>query len=268
LLMLIALPSHELAASPPSELRLVSQASLVLLVIVLGITWLGLSNAIRAIPSELPIYRRERAAGLSISAYVGSKVTVLGVVVAVQAAIVLVLATSRQHGPGHAAALGWPFGELLVVGALTGLAATALGLLASVLAKTPDRASTVLPVLLIFALVLALGGVFPRVADTPVLSQLTYVDGARWGFAGAASTADLNDLEAVTGVLTRARSARMDDPSRLFRQFSGATRGDRLWDHTPAAWLVDEGALVLLTSVCLLAAALALRRADPGRRRA
>jgi deoxyxylulose-5-phosphate synthase len=58
----------------------------VLLVIVLGITWLGVSNAIREIPKELPIYRRERAAGLSISAYLASKVTVLGVVSAAQAA--------------------------------------------------------------------------------------------------------------------------------------------------------------------------------------
>jgi ABC-type multidrug transport system ATPase subunit len=267
LLMLIALPPNELAASPPSELRLVSQAGLVLLMIVLGITWLGMSNAIREIAKELPIHRRERAAGLSISAYLASKMTVLAVVVAAQAAILVALATSRQHGPSHAAVIGWPLGELLVVGALTGIAATALGLLASALAKTPDRATTVLPVLLIFELVLALGGVFPKVADTPVLSQLSYVDGARWGFAGMAATADLNDLQAVTGVLTRARSARVDDPSRLFRQFGDATRGDRLWDHTPAAWLADEGALVLLTCAALLAAALALRRDTAGRRR-
>ena len=206
LLMLVALPAGELAPSPEGQLRLVSQASLVLLVIVLGITWLGVSNAIREIPKELPIYRRERAAGLSISAYLGSKVTVLGIVTAAQAAVLLALATSRQDGPRYAAAIGWPFGELLVVGALIGLAATALGILVSVLAKTPERATTLLPVVLIFQLVLALGGVFPKVADAPVLSQLTYADGARWGFAGAASTADLNNLQAVTGVLTRART--------------------------------------------------------------
>jgi hypothetical protein len=59
----------------------------------------------------------------------------------------------------------------------------------------------------------------------------------------------------------------VDDPSRLFRQFGNATRGDRLWDHTPAAWLADVGALVLLTCALLLAAAIALRRDDAGRRR-
>jgi hypothetical protein len=239
-----------------------------LLVIVLGITWLGMSNAIREIAKELPIYRRERAAGLSISAYLASKIAVLGVIVGAQTAVLLVLATARQHGPDHAAAIGWPFGELLVIGVLTGLAATALGLLASALAKTPDRATTILPVLLIFQLVLALGGVFPKVSDTPVLSQLTYADGARWGFAGTASTADLNNLQAVTGVLTRTRTARTDDPTNFFGQFSDARRGDRLWDHTEGAWLADAGALVALTCLSLLAAALALRRDDAGRRRA
>ncbi len=46
-----------------------------------------MSNAIREIAKELPIYRRERAAGLSIPAYLGSKMAVLGVIVAVQAAV-------------------------------------------------------------------------------------------------------------------------------------------------------------------------------------
>jgi ABC transport system ATP-binding/permease protein len=267
LLMLAALPAGELSDAPPSELRLVSQAGLVLLVIALGITWLGMSNAIREIPKERALYRRERAAGLSISAYLASKVTVLGLVVSVQAAVLLALATARQHGPDHAAATGWPFGELLIVGALTGLAATTIGLLVSVLAKTQDRATTLLPVVLIFELVLALGGIFPNVADTPVVSQLTYVDGARWGFAGTAATADLNNLQTVTGVLTRERSAKVDDPAALFSRFGDDSRGDRLWDHTAGAWLGDTGALVALTCLALLATALALRRADPGRRR-
>jgi hypothetical protein len=267
LLMLVALPPGELKAAPPSELRLVSQAGLVLLVIVLGITWLGMSNAVREIAKERPIYRRERAAGLSISAYVSSKFTVLGLAIAAQSAVLIALATARQYGPSYAAALGWPFGELLVVGALTGLAATALGLAISVLAKTPDRATTILPIVLILQLVLALGGVFPKIADTPVLSQLTYADGARWGFAGTASTADLNNLQAVTGVLTKTPSTRLDDPSSLFRRFAEASRGDRLWDHSSGTWLVDVGALIVLALAALVGAGLVLRLDDAGRRR-
>ena len=266
-LMLVALPSGELAAAPPSQLRLVSQAGLVLLILVLGITWLGMSNAVREIAKELPIFRRERAAGLSISAYLASKVAVLSVVTALQAVVLVVLATRRQQGPRYSSVLGWPLGELLVVAAAAGIVAMTVGLLVSVLARTPDRAITVLPIVLIFQLVLSLGGVFPKVADTPGLRQLGYVAGTRWAFAGAASTVDLNNLQAVTGVLTRVPSVGVEDPSRLFRELARGPRGDRLWDHTPAAWLGDVGAMIGLGAAALLAAGLALRREDAGRRR-
>jgi hypothetical protein len=47
---------------------------------------------------------------------------------------------------------------------------------------------------------------------------------ARWGFAAAASTVDLNNVE-------------------------GALPVDRLWRHAPGAWLLDMGMLVLLAAV-------------------
>ena len=102
LLMLVALPGGELAPAPASQLRLISQASLVLLVVVLGVTWLGMSNAVREIAKELPIFRRERAAGLSISAYVASKATILGAITILQSAVLVALATADQGGPVYA----------------------------------------------------------------------------------------------------------------------------------------------------------------------
>ena len=266
LLMLAALPAGELEAAPPSELRVFSQAGLVLLVIVLGVTWLGLSNAVREIAKELPIFRRERAAGLSISAYLGSKVVVLGLITAVQAAVLAAIAISRQGGPDGAAALGWPLGEIMLAAALAGVAAVALGLLISAAAGSSDRATTVLPIVLVFLLVLALGGVFPQIGDKPVLKQLGYVASTKWGFSGVASTAELNDLQSVAAVLTRTPSVQVEDPEPLFRAFSEGERGDPSWDHEVGTWLADAGALVGLTLVALLAAGLALLRRDPGRR--
>ncbi len=266
LLMLAALPANQLRSAPPSELRLISQASLVLLVVVLGTTWLGMSNAIREITKELPIFRRERAAGLSISAYLGSKVAVLGAVTAVQSAVLVVIATSRQGGPGDASLLGWPLGELMIIGALAGIAAMATGLLLSAAAGTTDRAITVLPIALVFLLVLAIGGVFPQIGKRPVLKQLGYIASTQWGFAGSASTVELNDLQAVSGVLTRVESVSVDDPEPLFRAIDKGERGEPRWDHDARAWLTNASALVGLTLVALLATGLVLRRGDPGRR--
>ncbi len=266
LLMLVALPSGELAPAPASQLRLISQASLVLLVVVLGVTWLGMSNAVREIAKELPIFRRERAGGLSISAYVASKATTLGVVTVLQAAVLVALATADQGGPVYASILGWPLGELVLGAALAGIAAMCIGLLISALARTSDRATTVLPVVLVFQLVLALGGVFPQIGNKPVLKQLGYVSSARWGFAIVASTSDLNNLQALTGVLTRTPSVNLRDPAPLFTALATGDRGDPSWDHTPAAWWKDAAALAAIAAVALAATGLALRRIDPGRR--
>jgi len=72
LLMLLALPTGQLAPPADGAIRLAAKGGLVLLILVLGVTWLGASNAAREIVKELPIFRRERAVGLSISAYLAS----------------------------------------------------------------------------------------------------------------------------------------------------------------------------------------------------
>ena len=264
LLLLVALPSGQLASSPASQLRLVSQASLVLLVVVLGVSWLGMSNAVREIAKELPVYRRERAAGVSLISYLGSKAFVLGAITVLQAVVLVALALSAQHGPARAVLLGWPLGEMMAIASLTGIAAMAIGLFVSAAAKTPDRATTVLPIVLVFLLVLALGGVFPSIGNKPVLKQLGYVASTRWGFAGLASTSDLNNLQAVTGVLTRTPAVNVDDPSALFRAFRRRYRGDPLWEHSSSALLPDAAALAGITLVALLGAGVILRRDRPG----
>jgi ABC transport system ATP-binding/permease protein len=264
LLLLVALPSGQLVSSPPSQLRLVSQASLVLLVVVLGVSWLGMSNAVREIAKELPVFRRERAAGVSLISYLGSKAFVLGAITVLQAVVLVALALSAQHGPARAVVLGWPLGEMMAIASLTGIAAMAIGLFVSAAAKTPDRATTVLPIVLVFLLVLALGGVFPSIGNKPVLKQLGYVAATRWGFAGLASTSDLNNLQAVTGVLTRTPAVNVDDPSALFRAFRRRYRGDPLWEHSSSALLPDAAALAGITLVALLGAGLILRRDRPG----
>ncbi len=264
LLLWVALPGGQLKPAPAGQLQLVSQASLVLLTIVLAVSWLGMSNAVQELVREIPLFRRERSTGVALSAYLGSKVCVLGVITVIQAVVVVLLATLAQHGPPQAVLLGWPVGELMVIAALTGLASMAIGLLISAIAKTTNQAAATLPLVLVLLLVLALGGVFPQIGQKPVLKQLGYVAPTRWGFAGLASTSDLNDLQAVTGVLTHNTSVNVDDPNSLFQSFKRHYSGDPLWDHTPRAWLEDAAALLALTLLALMAAWLALRRDSAG----
>ena len=149
LLMLWRLPSGELGPPPENTLRLLSSASIVIFNLVIGATWIGMSSAAREIVRELPQFRRERAAGLSLSAYLASKVVVLGAITILQIIVYVLIATAAQHGPNDAVALGSGRLEPAVDVAVAAFAGMCLGLLISAAARTSEQAMTVLPVVLI-----------------------------------------------------------------------------------------------------------------------
>ena len=127
-------------------------AGLLLWLLVVSATWLGASNSIREIVKELPLYRRERAVGLSIPAYVGSKALVFGTITVVQSIVLVLIGLSRQSLPPQdsfqiiplinqsfpgllsglrpldvGSVLGSQIAEILIAVSLSGLAGMALG---------------------------------------------------------------------------------------------------------------------------------------------
>ena len=206
---------------------------------------LGAANAIREIVKELPVYLRERAVGLSISAYVGSKVAVLSFITVVQAAVLVIIATARQGSPPDAALLpSWRL-EMVLGMALCGLASMGLGLMISAWVRNGDKVGTLIPLILVLQLVLSSAQL--GIYDKPVLGQIADVASAQWGYALFASTVDTNQLVADAQV--------GPGPS----QFD--TRGR--WNHDPRTWLTDAGWLVALLAVELAATGMLLRRRDP-----
>lgn len=110
-------------------------------VLCLASVWFGCINACREIVKERNVLERERFFGLSMAAYVGSKLAVLAVLGLLQ---VLLL----QIAVEWKIALEGPF--LLHTFALWGacVCGAALGLLVSALAKTQERAVGAIPLLL------------------------------------------------------------------------------------------------------------------------
>ena len=200
LLMLAALPTGELRPLGPSELARLSAATSVLAVLVIGVTGLGISNSIREIVKETAVYRRERAVGLSITAYVMSKAAVLSLITGAQAAVLVLIGIQRQGG-GWGSALFEPAQLELAAGfVMAGLAAMALGLLVSAISSNADRAISLLPVLLILQLIVS--GAFKDVLEKPILREISYVSSAQWGFSAGAATIDLNELQAFNDCLS------------------------------------------------------------------
>ena len=110
--------------------------------------WFGVINAAREICKERPILRRERLAGVRAGPYLLSKIVVLFALVLVQGALLLAVIAVRMRLPAHGVLLpGWL--ELYVTIALAGLAGIALGLCVSAIASSPDKATSLVPIVVI-----------------------------------------------------------------------------------------------------------------------
>jgi ABC-type multidrug transport system ATPase subunit len=233
-----------------------SEATILMWLLVVGAAWIGTSNSVREVVKERPILLREHGLGLSLGAYVSSKLAVLTVITAVQCAILAVATLIPQRLPpvdpiGGVvfAQAGVLFGsrlpELTLDIVVAGVASMALGLLLSALVRNADQANFVLPLVLVAQVVLSapvLG------SPGPVFAALGTVSTAQWGTAAAGATISLNDVRRpYLEVVENQRAAaerRAPDPS--------VAQGRSTWDHTLGAWLLDMGALVVLGVASIL----------------
>jgi ABC transport system ATP-binding/permease protein len=150
----------------------------------------GLTYGLLQIVGEMAILRRERLAGLHVTAYVGAKVTVLTpVLVAVAGGMLAVLrALDRLPSAG-----GSVYAALLVTLTLEALAALALGLFASASVTDAAQATLALP-MLCFPQVLFAGAIVP-VPDMAGPGQVMSVGLAnRWAFESLGRALELDRL--------------------------------------------------------------------------
>ena len=225
---------------PHSRLdRARGSSSTVLLALTLGAAFMGLSNSIREIVKELPVYSRERAIGVSIGAYLGIESHRPGRHHRAPGRSAGTVGTLRQERLSEGVtSFASARVELFLAVALTGLAAMALGLLISAAVTNADKALTLLPVVLLGLFMLS-GPLF-NLSDRPGLRELSYVTSSRWGFSALASTADLRGLRGCKPAECQ--------PS---------------WEHDSSTWTKNMAALTALTAVPLGLSAVALRRRDP-----
>lgn len=213
-------------------------APTLLVVLIVGACFMGTANAVREIVKERAIYRRERAVGLSIPAYLGSKAAILALITTMQSVVFTSIGVLGK-APRDAVALGWPLLEVLLAVAVTALASAMLGLVISALVDDADKTMPLL-VLATMAQVVFSGGLVP-LEGRPVFEQVSWLVPARWGFAALASVTDLNVVS--RDVLVRG--------------------GDPLWDHTPVTYFTSLLFGTLLGVVAVVTCAYLLRRLDP-----
>jgi ABC transport system ATP-binding/permease protein len=222
-----------------------ADAEAILLILAIGACFTGALNSIREIVKEKPIYTRERAAGLSAGAYLWSKLLVLGVLSALQAALMTVIGLFGLTMPATGSFFtSAPELEIVLAMAFLAVTSMTLGLLISSSVNTSEKS---LPLLFItvMAQVVFTGGVI-TIAGQPGLEQLAWLSPSRWGFGAVGSTTSL-------GVITPANPP--------------GAKPDPLWAHTAHIWLLDMSLMVVQAVVFSFITWRRLKGSSPGRRR-
>ncbi|AVV43418.1 ABC transporter ATP-binding protein [Streptomyces sp. P3] len=215
-------------------------ATTVLLILAVGACFAGAANSVRELIKERVIYERERATGLSRSAYLMSKVFVLGVVTLLQGLMVGVIGFASREIPKEGLVLGTAtMFELSIPIMALGFTSMMFGLVISSLVKTAEKT---MPLLVMFAIIqVVFTGCLFTLNGAVGVNEFSYLMPSRWAVAAAGATLDFNKISPP-------------------KDGGGA---DPLWEHTVGAWSLDMAALVVLGVICGFFVARFLRRHEP-----
>ncbi|WP_266964568.1 FHA domain-containing protein [Streptomyces sp. NBC_00233] len=237
----VVIPADFGLGSPTPPSRFNGDAGTIMLILAVGMCFSGAANSVRELIKERVIYERERATGLSRSAYLMSKVIVLGLITAFQGVIICGIGFSTRQLPAEGLFMP-PAVELCIQVIALGLTSMMVGLVISALVKTAEKT---MPLLVMFAIIqVVFTGILFQVYSSPGLEQFAWLMPSRWGIAGAGTTLDLGRLMPPW------------DPKN-------PTATDPLWEHTVGQWSLDLGIQLFMAVVCCVAVARLLRRHEP-----
>ncbi|MER6143408.1 FHA domain-containing protein [Streptomyces sparsogenes] len=240
----IVIPSDfGLTMAPKGQFN--QDAGTITLILVVGMCFSGAANSVRELIKERVIYERERAVGLSRSAYLMSKVIVLGVITAFQAVIICAIGFSTRELPEEGLVLP-PALELCVAIIAIGFTSMMVGLVISALVKTAEKT---MPLLVMFAIVqVVFTGILFKIYGSPGIEQFAYLMPSRWAVGAAGATLDLGP-----------------GPGHMMAPWDRKKPNDTdpLWEHATSQWGIDILVLLALGVVCAFAVARLLRRHEP-----
>ncbi|MCQ4083365.1 FHA domain-containing protein [Streptomyces sp. RB6PN25] len=228
-----------LGFGPPQAHFYNKDAGTILMILTVGACFSGAANSVRELIKERVIYERERAVGLSRSAYLMSKVIVLGLITALQGVIICGIGFAPRTLPAEGVLFhNAPAIEMTLAVIAIGFTSMMVGLVISSLVKTAEKT---MPLLVMFAIVqVVFTGVLFQLYAKPGIEQVAWLMPSRWAMAALGTTAQLNTLMPW-------------DP----------TNTDALWDHNAGTWFLDVFALVVMSVICGFAVARLLRRHEP-----
>ncbi|WP_411136358.1 FHA domain-containing protein [Streptomyces sp. C10] len=230
---------YGLGYGPLNRHRTNRDASTIMLILAVGMCFSGAANSVRELIKERVIYERERATGLSRSAYLMSKVIVLGVVTAIQGVIIAAIGFSTRNMPDEGLLVeNVPAIEMALAIIALGFTSMMFGLIISALVKTAEKT---MPLLVMFAIVqVVFTGVLFQLFDTVGVAQFAWLMPSRWAVGAMGATADMNTLLPW-------------EPGNP----------DPLWKHQTGVYVMDMIILITLGIALAFVVARLLRRHEP-----
>ncbi|MBO8188398.1 FHA domain-containing protein [Streptomyces spirodelae] len=233
------MPSDYGLTAPPGKTN--GDAGPILLILAIGACFSGAANSVRELIKERVIYERERATGLSRSAYLMSKVIVLGLVAAVQGVLMCIVGFFPRDLPEEGLLASNPAIEMTLVAIALGGTSMMFGLIISSLVKTSEKTMILL---VLFAVVqVVFTGVLFKLFDSPGVEQFAWLMPSRWAMAAMGATVELGRL--------------------MPQDKKDPTNTDPLWDHSLGQWTMDMGVLVAMGILCYFVIIRLLRRHEP-----
>ncbi|TXS24995.1 FHA domain-containing protein [Streptomyces sp. gb1(2016)] len=237
----VVIPAEFGLAEPDPPSRFNGKAGTIMLILAVGMCFAAAANSVRELIKERVIYERERATGLSRSAYLLSKVIVLGVITAFQGVIICGIGFSTRDLPEEGLFMS-PAVEICLSIIVLGFVSMMFGLMISALVKTAEKT---MPLLVMFAIVqVVFTGVLFQVYGSPGLEQFAWLMPSRWAVAAAGTTLDLAHLMPPW------------DPKN-------PTDLDPLWEHSAGQWGINITVMLVMSAVLFVAVSRMLRRHEP-----
>ncbi len=223
-----------------------SNAQTVLFFMAFTTVLFGCINGSLVIVKEAPIYRRERTVNLGIMPYMFSKIVVLGALALLQSGVLLLITNAFE--PFHQGVLLPILLEAYITLALTSLAGLMVGLMVSAFAPNTDRASSLVPIILIPQVFFA-GAIIPL--KDWVIQIPAVLFPSRWAMVGLGSSIGLH-AEKIGGD----KLFGSDDSfhGTLFSTFTQTDATHRI--------LLSWGALGAIIVLLIVVMAIALKRKD------
>ena len=214
-----------------------------LMILVMSAVLSGTALSIREFIKEKEIFERERMAGLSATAYLLSKIVVLGIISVLQVLLIVAVGLAGRKVPSRGSLIpGTSLIEIFVAMAVLCVVSMLVGLMVSTLVTKSDQTMPLLVGVTMVQVALS-GGMFPLTGPG---SWISLIAPARGGFGAIASSIDLNSMNPLL--------LQGDKP-------------DLLWVHSAGQWITDIAIMLIIGIVVVIIARVRLGAIGPRRRK-